>query len=454
MSRIAVIGAGITGLTHAYRLLKEGAEVTVFEASSAPGGAMKSFRSGEWLSEDGPNSIQDTSPALGKLVEELGLTSSLLEASTESRRRYIVRNQKPVLVPTGPLTAVTTPLFSFGAKMGIFAEPFRPTPNFTEEFDESLADFVRRRLGSEFLDYAINPMVGGIYAGNPELLSVVHAFPRIHKLEKDFGSLIKGAIGRKKQLKASGESPHKKRILSFRNGLGDLVSALSAALGNRLMLSAKVSELHKLEDNSYRLQFTQNGKSSEADFTQIVFAGTIPSLQAIRFENVSGMPDPFLETLNYAPVCSVSLGFRREDIHHPLDGFGVLVPEVEKMQILGCLFPSSIFPGRAPEGHELLTVFVGGMRQPQLTHFDDDELTDLVLSDLDRLLGISGEPVFRRIVRWPKAIPQYEVGFSVFLERFAAIELANPGLRFEGNYRTGISVDSCIQRGLNPQSRV
>jgi oxygen-dependent protoporphyrinogen oxidase len=445
MKSAGIIGAGITGLTTAFRLMRQGYTVTVWEAGPNAGGAVQSHRSGAWLAEAGPNSIQDSDSAVGDLVAALGLEHRLLEASTEAKRRYIVRNRKPVLVPFSPFSAISTPLFSWKAKFGILGEPFRSagtTP------DETLASFVERRLGQEFLDYAINPMVGGIFAGRPESLSVTHAFPKVKALETEFGSLIKGAIGRARQRKKSGGVSHNKRVLSFPDGLSELCDALVKALGSSVHLNNAVTHIRRNNDGRYQVsaeQPDQTTASSEASFDLLVFAGTLPALEKIHFDGIRGLPDAYLTSLTYAPAVSITTGFHREQIGHPLDGFGVLVPEVEQMNILGTLFTSSIFPKRAPDNGVTLTTFVGGMRSPELTQLDDDALLKLVLDDLNVLLDVNGKPQFIHITRWPKAIPQYEIGFERYLQRMTEIESANPGLLFAGNYRTGISMDACIR---------
>lgn len=528
MAHYGIIGAGITGLTMAFRLLEEGHEVTIWEAAPTPGGAIRSHREGDWLAEAGPNSIQDSDATVGDLVRAVGLENRLQEASTKAKRRYIVRYHKPQLVPNSAWTAITTPLFSFSAKLGIFAEPFRKVPDANAGStpdplmtDESLASFVRRRLGDEFLDYAINPLVGGIYAGNPERLSVRYAFPKIHALEVEFGSLIKGAIGRMKQLKRSGEKAHKKRVLSFPNGLSELTEALAARMGDRLLLSHKVVTARRHPEHGYVVSaskvgpkaasngektaassspnalspddttvktftpdastadatkaktFTVDAKTAKIDSStqdattaksstpdpltaaapkevhvdKLIYAGTAFGLAKIQFEGFALLPDPLLPEMVYAPVASVSLGFRREDVAHKLDGFGVLVPEKEKMGILGCLFMTSIFEGRAPAGHVLLTTFVGGMRQPANASLPENELLGLVRENLADLLGVKGKPKFVHVTKWKKAIPQYEIGFASYLERMQAIEAANPGFAFAGNYKTGISLDNCVKSG-------
>jgi protoporphyrinogen/coproporphyrinogen III oxidase len=447
MKHFGIIGAGITGLTMAYKLMRLGYSVTVLEANDYPGGAVRSYRKEGWLAEAGPNSIQDSDTSVGELVESLGLESRLLSASTAAKRRYIVRYKKPQLVPNSLLTAVNTPLFSLKAKLAVLGEPFRSGPK-DNEADESLADFVRRRLGQEFLDYTINPMVGGIYAGNPEALSVQHAFAKVKALEVEFGSLIKGALGRMIQRKRSGIKAYQKRVLSFPDGLGELTDAMAFALGNRLVTGFEVKNIQRNPEGTYLVSKGKTTAGCEPlQFDRLIFAGTTHTLKSIEFSGFTSLPSETLNNVLYAPVHSITLGYYRHQIEHPLDGFGVLIPEVEPFKILGCLFTSSIFSHRAPDNGVTLTVFIGGMRRPELTTLDDDALLSVIKTDLNTLLKIEGEPEFVQIHRWNKAIPQYETGYGKVLAEIDEIEKENPGFELAGNYKTGISVDACIRYG-------
>ena len=443
MAFFGIAGGGITGLTLALNLQRKGHRVLVWEQSDQAGGAIRSHREGGWLAESGPNSIQDSDESVSQVVGAVGLSDRMLEASTQAKRRYIVRGSRPVRVPESALDAVRTPLFSWGAKLGVAAEPFRSRPEDTPE-DESLASFVRRRLGQEFLDYTINPMVGGIYAGNPEKLSVGHAFPKVKALEDEFGSLIRGAVGRMRERRKSGRKAYKKRVLSFPDGLGELTGALAGRLGTSLQLNTGVLSVNRTAEGGYSIE-TRTGKTCVVD--RFIYAGTAHGLEKIHFSGFTGDPAGIASKITYAPVHSVTLGFSREQVEHPVDGFGVLVPEVEPIRILGCLFPSSIFPGRSPENGVTLTVFIGGMRRPELTKLDDDDLMRVIRGDLRTLLGVTGDPAFTRTHRWAKAIPQYEVGYGDILSYMDEIERGNPGFEYAGNYKTGISLDACIRYG-------
>ncbi len=437
---IAIIGGGLTGLTAALCLQRLGQQVVVLEAADRVGGAIGSIRTQGWLQETGPNSLLEGAPEVAAFIDGLGLAKRRVYASVSAKKRYIVQQGKLVPMPASPLGFVRTPLFSYRAKLGILAEPFRKQG--PADADESVRDFVLRRLGREFLDYAINPFVGGVYAGDPARLSVRYAFPKLHAIEREHGSLIRGAMKRRN---TSGGP--KGRIFSFPEGLQEIPNAIAARLNGSVTLGAFVTAVRRLE-REWELDYAVGGVPQRRKFRAVVCALPATGLSKLHFENVpqsDGLAS--LREIEHPPVASVFLGFRREDIGHPLDGFGLLVPEVERGHILGTLFSSSMFEGRAPDGHAALTTFVGGMRQPHLALRDDKELIAIVKSELTRLVGVRGGPVYARICRWPKAIPQYEIGYGKFSDTISRVETATSGLFIGGNCRDGISLANCIASG-------
>ena len=440
LAPVAVIGGGITGLTAAWHLRQHGVPVVVLEAGANPGGVIGSVRDGGWLHETGPNTLFENSPETTALLDGLHLQDRRLVASPAAGKRYVVRNGRPVALPATPLQFLASPLLSWPAKLGLLKEPFiRRAPL---DRDESVAEFVTRRLGPEFLDYIVNPFVAGVYAGDPASLSVRHAFPKLHALEQEHGSMIRGSIKRR-----NASAGPRGSMLSFPDGLVELPRALARSLGADLRLNHAVTFVRRT-GSGWLVGWTHAGQAVEQSFSAVICALSPDALTHVLFEGVpSAGRLAALRSIPQPPVASVFLGFRREDVAHPLDGFGLLTPAVEKRRILGTLFSSSLFPGRAPDGHVALTTFVGGVRQPELARADDAELLASVQGELADLLGVRGAPVYTRIQRWPRAIAQYVVGFQQFKDACLAVESASPGLFLGGTCRDGVSLSHCILAG-------
>ncbi len=448
MKKIAIIGGGITGLVAAFYLQKKGVDITIFEANEMLGGAIRTYRRDGYLAEAGPNTIVESSPDVSELVEELGLTSRRIYANTMANKRFIVRDSKPVEVPSSPQAFLSSPLFSFGAKMKLLGEPFKPRV-ITE--DESLADFTRRRLGREFLDYAINPFVAGVYAGDPEKLSAKHAFPKIVALEEQYGSLIRGQLSIAKERKRTGATPRSHtKMFSFDEGLQVLIDTLASKLDGRIQYNSAVTKIECRVEAVNNIDITFASGERIDGFDSIVLTAPAHKIADIEFISYPSTPstNPLplygLHDIYYPPVTSFALGFDRRDVKHPLDGFGMLVPKVEGFRILGTLFSSTLFPNRAPEDHVLLTTYTGGVRYPNLALLGDDELLKLVLGDLRVLLGVTAKPSFIHRTTWQKAIPQYEVGYGEFKEMMTNFENEYQGIYLAGNFRDGISLPDCI----------
>lgn len=436
---VALIGSGITALARAWQLVQRGHTVSVLEVGKEIGGAIRSHREGAYLAEEGPNSIQVSSHEVDAFLKSVpGLEARVVTASDTAKKRFILRNGKPHSVPRGPISAITTPLWSLGGKLRVLKEPF--VPAITPEQEESAADFVRRRLGDELYRYAINPLIGGIYAGDPEQLSLRYAFPKLYTLEQTYGSLIRGALGKMRAARQSNAPKFDKRILSFKNGLAELPRLLVAALGDAVRTNVSIGSIHRSDEKWIIDDENGSQRYDKVILTTPAHALSKLPLEAPLLERLS-----FLRAIDYPPVSVLSLAFKRDEVAHPLDGFGVLVPEGEKRSVLGVLFPSSLFEGRAPEGEVLLTAFVGGERQPQLAVPDTDMLLATVLPELRSLLGVTGEPTFVHHKHWPLAIPQYKLGYGPLLEQMNTFEDDYPGLQLKGNYREGISLSYCIE---------
>lgn len=442
MSKTCIIGSGITALARAWRLKQQGQDCVVLESSDKVGGAIQSFRDGSYLAEEGPNSIQVNSAEVDTFLKSVpGLAERELKASVEANKRYIVRGGKPHAVPMGPLSAITTPLWSFAGKLRVLKEPF--ISPIEPETEESAADFVRRRLGNELYEYAINPLIGGIYAGNPEALSLRYAFPKLYALEQNHGGMIRGAIAKMRAAKKSDTPKFDKRIISFKDGLHELPKILAEALGDSIHTGISLQSIQQ-QDSKWAIEWNSHTHL----FDEVVLTSPSHTLSKLPFSK--SIQDSFkpLEQIDYPPVSVLSLSYKRSDIEHPLDGFGALVPECEGHSILGVLFPSSIFEGRAPEDEVLLTVFIGGERQPELAVADTEQVKKTAIAEVTQLLGISGQPTFCHHKHWPLAIPQYKLGYGEILKQIDSIESTYPGLQLRGNYRDGISLSYCIEAAL------
>ncbi len=443
MKRLLVIGGGLAGLNAAYQAKRTGAEVRVLEATGRAGGVVQSHRESGFLCEMGPNTLLNRDPALHQLLADLGLESEIVEAAPAARERFIVRDGKLVPVPMSAGQFLTTPLLTAAAKLRLLAEPWARARTTNKPTEESLADFARRRLGAEVFTYGLEPFVAGIFAGDPEKMSVRHAFPRLQAMEDEHGSLARGAIHALRNRPKSSPA----RLISFEEGIGALPRALAAQLGEALTLNTRLMSLEKNSTGLWEAAWATPTTQVRQKFEGVTLAVPAHTLSSLSLPVELKMHLTPLAKIEYPPVSVVLLGYPRPAVRHPLNGFGVLVPAVEKLSILGVLFNSTLFPGRAPVGQVLLTIFIGGARQPELAGLPDDVLAATAIADLEKLLRVSGPPVFQKIVRWPQGIPQYHLDHGDMLTAMENTERAWPGLTLAGSYRGGVSVPQCLATG-------
>lgn len=443
--RVLVVGGGISGLSAAWFLHRRGFAVTVAEAAERVGGTIGSENVDGFLIERGPNTTLQKpgrpEDALGRLIDQAALSPLLREAAPAGRKRYILRDGRLLALPASPPAFVATPAFSWGAKLRLLREPFiRPVVR-----EETIAQFVERRLGREFLAYAVDPFISGVYAGNPRELSVEAAVPRIHEIEQQYGSLIRGAIALGKAAKNAGMPAG--RQISFAGGMAAFPAALAAALPAGSVRTCRRAVGLERGDGGWIVRFDDDGEGPRSEMADVVVLA-LPAPEAANLvEPLAGEAARQLRAIPYAAIFSVALGYRREDVAHALDGFGFLIPRIEGVRTLGALFSSTLFADRAPAGHVMLTAFLGGTQDPQAMEMADREVLTEIEADLSATLGIRAKPVLRHLTRWPQAIPQYPLGH---LDRVATVDefLAPlPGLHLRGNWRDGISVADCVRNG-------
>lgn len=446
---VVVVGAGLTGLATALWLRRDhGVESLVLEASSSPGGVVRTRVQEGFVFDEGPNSVQLGDPDFEELIEALGLGRERLLAPQSASRRYVLWHGALEAVPTGPLAFVRSPLLSPMAKARIFLDPLvSRTPRGHEP---SVAEFVSRRLGREVLDAFVEPLVGGIYAGQPEQLSLPAAFPRLFAMERLGGSLTLGAFRQYRQ-RGRDRRPRIRGLASFRGGMMTLPRAMVRTLGEeRIRTGVTVQSVRQDRPGAWSLEAVDGqGKALRVQARGVILAGSAPA--SSRLLGAAGAP---LDRIPHASVAVVSLGYRRDQVTHALDGFGFLAPRREGLATLGTIFTSTLWPDRCPTGHVALTAFVGGQRWPQLVDHDDAQLVSRVTRELGPLLGIEGEPRLTAVRRARGAIPQYVIGHGQVVDEIHALEQRQPGLFIAGSWRGGIAVWSRVAQGRRLAERV
>lgn len=436
-----VIGGGISGLACAYALRKAGVDATLVEAADRAGGMIRSEAHDGFLFELGPQSFSGTAE-LRTLCGELGIEGELVEAPPKAPR-YVLVNGTLREVPLSPPAMVSSSLLSAGTKWKIARDAFGRTKPPDEE---SVAGFVRRKFGAELLDRLVGPFVSGIYAGDPERLSLRSAFPQLYEAEKSAGSVIRGMIRAAKAKKGPRERP---TLLSFRSGNETLVRALGVKLGSALQLSSEANRIQVKsgERKSYEVAIQRANRIETIACERLIIAtptGVAGRLLCELNPAIRGV----LDAIVYAGVAVVSLGYRREDVRHGLDGFGFLVPRSEGLRVLGSVWNSSLFPARAPKGYVLLTSFVGGAMDPDAANLSQENLVTLVHRELAPLLQISKPPVCSRVQIYRRALPQYEFGHGQRLAEIEKMRADFPNLSLIGNYFHGPSIGACIEQAF------
>jgi protoporphyrinogen/coproporphyrinogen III oxidase len=459
MKRIAIIGGGISGLAAAHRVIElskanqRTIHLTICEASSRLGGTIQTEHRDGFLLERGPDSFISEKPEAVELAKRLGLESRLIETNPTLRRSFIVRNGslRPVpegfqlLAPSKIWPFINTDIFSLSGKLRMAADLVLPRRLVNGEDDESLAHFVRRRLGREALERMAQPMVGGIYTANPETLSLQATLPRFLDMERDHRSLILGTwrAGRK----SKGVSGARYSLfLSFEEGTQVLVNALQKSISDsrqvEIRLRTRVEALEVCEAG-WKLR-TDTGEAMEVDAICLA----VPAYaSALLLSHASPQLSLLLNQIKFASTATVNLAYRRDNIAHPLDGFGFVVPLIERRSLIACTFSSVKFSGRAPGNHVLLRAFVGGALQPEMFELGEREMLEHVERDLSELIGVKGRPLFAEVSKWHNSMPQYEVGHLRRIHEIESLVSKLPGLILAGNSYRGAGIPDCIKSG-------
>lgn len=441
--KVVVIGGGISGLAVAYSLKKEGIDVTLFEKEEIAGGLIKSERREGYLLERGPNSLLNINAQLDDFCHEIELDSEKVFQISDSKSRFILKNGKLIPIPRTPKEFILTPLLSLHGKIRAGFEPFIGPVH--DKTVESVSQFVSRRFGPEILSYVVDPLIEGIYAGDPEILSMEATFPRLTALEKKYGSLLKGFIKKKR------EEKREKRIdlFSFKNGMGTLPRKLSEKLEKNIETGVTITKLgpKKTHQKGFVLRGIQKGAERSFEADQIVLA--TPAYEAAELiAPFSADAASQLRSINYAPVAIINLGYPLSSLRKPFSGSGCLIPKKEKRELLGFRLNSNLYAGRAPSGKLVVTCFLGGVRNQAVATQSDEDLIQIAIKEIVLLLDLAGQPDFIHLVRHQKAIPQYDLQHLSKLETISK-ELAQiEGMHLAGNYFKGVSVWDCLSQGL------
>jgi oxygen-dependent protoporphyrinogen oxidase len=434
-----VVGAGVAGLAAALELQSGGCEVLVVDPSDRPGGVMRTDHVSGYVIERGPNTTQVKAPMLA-LLRRYGLQDVLVRAEPESRRRFLYRGGELVPVPLSPLDFLRTPLLSRRAKLRMLAEPLRRRGSAD---GESVAEFASRRLGAEAVSALVGPFLTGVYAGDERELGASAVFGELVAFERRHGSIAMGALW-------SGLARGRPRGLSgtwsTSEGLGPFARRLADRLREPPALGSRVTGLAR-DGRRWRVEMSGPMGDSSVSAQRVVLA--TPSLEAATLlRGVNGDAAAALERVVYAPIVGIPVGVHPRTASRGVEGFGFLVPRDEDLNLLGCLYMSRLFPGRAPEGRELLHCMLGGTRWPDAIHEPDDLLVKRVVDDLERGLGLTSEPAALAITRWPRAIPQPDRDHVSRIGWVRKVLRETPGLALAGSYLAGVSVADSLASGV------
>jgi oxygen-dependent protoporphyrinogen oxidase len=435
--KVAIIGAGLSGLTTAFYLSKAGIKFRVYEKTGHTGGVIQTYAENGFIFESGPNTGVLNRLEAAELIDDIRDDCKLEVADEAAKSRWIWKKDRWEPMPSGLISGITTPLFSFGDKLRLLSEPFRKKGS---DPDETLAGLVIRRMGRSFLNYAIDPFILGIYSGDPAKLVTQYAFPKLYRLEQDYGSFIGGAVKKGMQPKDENEKKVTKEIFSVEGGLSNLIKALVKNIGEE-----------NIQKGCTGLHFTHSSEEFISNYDNQKFTHVISATGGYELRNLFPfIPEKDLKVINkmeYSKVVQVSVGFNKWT-GISLKAFGGLVPYIENRRILGVLFISSFLRNRAPRDGALLSVFLGGVRKPEMFELSDNEIVNIVKEELNEMLSLKGfNPDLLKVFRYNHAIPQYGMESAEKLEVISSLENKFPGLILAGNIRDGIGIADRIKQG-------
>ncbi len=441
--QVVVVGGGISGLACALRLEQLSVPVTLLEASHRVGGLIHTTEQDGFLFESGPQSFQGTEALLG-VIRAMGIQDELCKADPRAPR-YVLRRGRLLRIPMSPQAILSTSLLGARARWKVVSEAFRRTTPPSEE--ESIAAFVRRKFGHEILEYLVSPFVSGVYAGDPEKLSLSAAFPTLTQWEREYGSVLRGAMKSRGGDRVAQSTPP---LCSFRRGMTTLPQAMAAELGERVQRGASVEAIERANGpgpGGFRVRAAQSHAGQILAAQAVVMAAPAHVAAHLLAPFVPRLAHK-LSGIAYASLAVVASGYYKKQASVPLDGFGVLVPRSEKHRTLGIVWNASLFPGRAPEGQMALTSFIGGATDPEIASKSKAEISAIVQRDCEQILGITGSPITSAIWVHQKALPQYNLGHGHVVEAIRDAEQSVAGLYFAGNYLEGPSVGKCVERAF------